>query len=128
MYRGRVAVDGATRTICSLSTVDDRENDGDGDGDDENCASVVNTGACYLINNVQWIKTDRHFDAILNKLNLMYSARQSYGIDGARWMMRCGDGDTELVRCATINSGAECVGVVVEVCAHMTCEPTLSVF
>lgn len=68
----------------------------------------------YLINGKEIIEADHFLDSIIGKLNLMYSARQSYSIEGAIWKSKQKHEDV-LVKCATIHGGSEAVNILIQV-------------
>ena len=70
--------------------------------------------ALYLINGKEVITADNLFDSIIGKLNLMYSPRQSYSIEGIIWKRKQLQTDY-LVKCATIYSGSEAVNILIQV-------------
>ena len=71
-----------------------------------------NATSSYLINGSEVIEADHLFDSIIGKLNLMYSTRQSYSIEGTIWKSK--QNRKDLVKCATINSGSEAVNILIQ--------------
>lgn len=68
--------------------------------------------ASYLINGKDVVKADQLLDSIFGKLNLMYSVRQSYSMEGIHWKFK----ESEfLVKCLTIYSGSEAVNILIQV-------------
>lgn len=80
--------------------------------------SVGFSQSLYLINGKEIIEADNYLDFIIGKLNLMYSPRQSYSIEGTIWKSKKAhdenDEDT-LVKCGTICSGSEAVNILIQV-------------
>lgn len=75
----------------------------------------LDSSSLYLINGKEIIEADHFLDSIIGKLNLMYSARQSYSIEGAIWKSKRHHDDNVLVKCATIHSGSEAVNILIQV-------------
>lgn len=91
---------------------------------------VSSGSSSYLINGKDVIEADINLDSIIGKLNLMYSLRQSYSIEGIVWKCKNSkNGDNEmssnipfikcsnisLIKCATIYSGSEAVNILIQV-------------
>lgn len=77
----------------------------------------------YLINRDQIVKADKFLDLIIEKLNLMYSVRQTYSIEGTLWKIKrnfnYNDDEEEeeeyILKCATVFSGGEVVNILLEI-------------
>lgn len=69
--------------------------------------------ATYFVNK-EIFEADPFLDSILGKLNLMYSTRQTYSIEGNLWKSKAKD-DSVLLKCATIYSGSEPVNILIQV-------------
>lgn len=67
--------------------------------------------AHYLINK-EIFKADPLLDSIIGKLNLMYSVRQSYSMEGCSWKSQNSE---ILIKCSTIYSGSEPVNILIQI-------------
>ena len=104
MYRSKLPISSSDsekfNTICTLQEA--VKTDG----------IVVGDNAAFYLINKEIIKADPFLDSILSKLNLMYSVRQSYSIEGHIW--KSAD-DQIILKCATIYSGSEAVNILIQV-------------
>jgi hypothetical protein len=99
MYRSKrekSATSSEFNTICSLTS------------------SSANDCSYYFVNGKFVVKSDPFFDQILGKLDLMYSVRQSYHMEGFSLAISK-DSTDHVIKCATIHSGSEAVAIVVEI-------------
>lgn len=96
MYRAKLtSKEGKFNSICSL----------------QNTLKSTDS-ANYLINGKDILKADSLLDSIIEKLNLMYSVRQSYSLEGLIWKSK---ELKVLVKCLTIYSGSEAVNILIQV-------------
>jgi len=96
MYRAKLpSKEGKFNSICSLQNI-----------------QKSTDFASYLINGKDILKADSLLDSIIGKLNLMYSVRQSYSLEGLIWKSK---DSNVLVKCLTIYSGSEAVNILVQV-------------
>lgn len=93
MYRSKQVTE--SNSICTLQNLNE-----------------IDEPSIYLINGKSVVHGDNSFDSIIGKLNLMYSARQSYSIEGFVWKSK---GESVLVKCGAINSGSEAVNILIQV-------------
>ena len=110
MYRAKLARDTSEK------------GEGEGKGDENPSFNSIctlqsksdeNESSFYLINGDKIVKSDQFFDLIIGKLNLMYSMRQSYSIEGIKW--KHNETKRDLLKCSTIYSGGEAVNILIEI-------------
>lgn len=95
MYRSKQVTE--SNSICTLQNLNE-----------------IDAPSVYLINGKSIVHGDNLFDSIIGKLNLMYSTRQSYSIEGFLWKSKKTQGSV-LIKCGTINSGSEAVNILIQV-------------
>lgn len=95
MYRAKVANGQDFTTLCSLQ--DDRH-------------SVPEDHKFYLLDGEVVIQAHPCLDTIFDKLDLMYSLRQSYSLQGFSWTSE----DGTVLSCAAINSGDESGNILIQ--------------
>jgi hypothetical protein len=96
MYRAKLpSKEGKFNSICSLQNI-----------------QKSTDPASYLINGKEILKADSLLDSIIGKLNLMYSVRQSYSLEGFIWKS---EESKLLIKSFTIYSGSEAVNILTQV-------------